>query len=350
MRGIELKWFGSYLDDRRQVVSVDGLQSEELGVECGVPQGSILGPLLFSLYINDITHAASKCKIILYADDTAIYFSHENAAEIQLALREDFNAVSEWLELNKLTLNASKTKCMFFGTASMLARASPLVLSHRGCTIEHVSIFKYLGVTLDSELKFDSHLSSLCKKISSRIGVLGRIRRYLPLKHRIMIFNAIILPHFDYASIAWSNTDAKYTDPLLALQRRAARVILGVSTSEGILRDLKWIPMDVRWTIQRATMVFKISRNLVPGYMAQRFESLSETYSGSGRITRGRSEGNYQPCVSGTNWGRRRLASHGVFIWNGLPGSVKALQTIKKFISALKNLAFTDFKFYKLKS
>ena len=115
----------------------------------------------------------------MYADDTAIYFSHSDAGLIQRVLREDFGRVSEWLSQNKLTLNAKKTKCILFGTPAMLSVASPLSLSHNNTDIERVSSFKYLGVAVDCELNFQEHLSELTKKIASRIGALGRIRKYI---------------------------------------------------------------------------------------------------------------------------------------------------------------------------
>ena len=144
--------------------------------------------------------------MILYADDTAIFSRGTDVNSIQENLSKDFDLVSEWLVMNKLTLNVSKTKSVLFGTRCMLAKSSRLALQHDTEVVEQVDDFKYLGITLDKELNFESHLSALGKKISSRLGVLGKIRNYLPLKYRIMLYNALVLPHFDYASTIWSNT------------------------------------------------------------------------------------------------------------------------------------------------
>ena len=166
---------------------------------------------------------------------------------------------------------------MLFGTPTMLKRANPLKLYHGSSLLEQVKSFKYLGVTFDSKMNFDAHIKNTMSKISSRIGILGRIRNYLPLKYRIMVFNSIIQPHFDYLSTIWSNTYAKYIDPLVALQARAGRVILGVSKytpSDVILRDLKWTPMETRWQSQRAVMMFRVARGQVPGYLSAGFTPL----------------------------------------------------------------------------
>ena len=128
---------------------------------------------------------------------------------------------------------------MVFGTPTTLKRSPEMELSLDGEMVEQVMDFKYLGITLDSELTFGTHLSTLSRKIRgrvehtglfapSRLGVLGRARNYLPETHRVMLYNALVLPHFDYASIVWSNTAAKHTKPLSTLQNRAGRIILGL--------------------------------------------------------------------------------------------------------------------------
>jgi hypothetical protein len=305
--------------------------------------------LLFTLYINDVTHTVSTAKIILYADDTAIYIRHADSDFIQTGLTREFARVADWLEMNKLTLNVKKTKCMFFGTPSMLANAGSLSLSHDNIEIEQVPNFKYLGLILDNKLSFKEHLCDVSKKIASKISILGRVRKYLPIKHRLMLFNSLILPHFDYASIVWSNTNSKYTDPLVSLSKRAARVIWGAKNSEEAFRELRWEGMTVRWTCQRAVMMYRVSRGLVPPYFANRFTSLIER-NPARPVTRGQTQGNFSPCLSGNEWGRRRMASHGVFIWNDLPAATKGCDTLLSFKCNLKKLSREKHKFYTLKS
>ena len=186
-------------------------------------------------------------------------------------------------------------------------------------------------------------------KISSRIAVLGKVRKYLPVKHRVMLFNSLILPHFDYASIVWSNTSSKFTNPLVLLQRRAARVIWGTSSSEVALRESRWIPMNVRWICQRAVMVFRVARGLVPPYMNTYFIQHNSTNSNH-RVTRGQTSGNFVPCKSYNEWGRRRLASHGVFIWNNLPCAAKSALKLNEFKCRINRLARDNYSFYKLKT
>jgi len=346
VNGVTLEWFRSYLSERTQVVGLEGVQSEIMAIECGVPQGSILGPLLFSIYINDITYAVNTSKIVLYADDTAIYFLHASVDVINEVLSDDFRRVADWLEVNKLTLNVKKTNSVLFGTPTMLAKSNSLNLNHGGAVIEQVPSFKYLGITLDENLNFGEHLSDVARKISSRIGVLGRIRNFLSVEHRVMVHNAIVLPYLDYCSTVWSNTCIKYTDPLSSLHRRAARVILGTNRSEEALCDLKWISMTDRWLCQRAVMMYKVTRGLVPEYLSR---DLPKIEYENERVTRGQSQGNLRPTASGNEWGRRRLAHHGAYLWNSLPADCKSASSLISFKSHIRILIENNFKFYRLK-
>ena len=161
VRGMELEWFTSYLAGRSQVVQVDDGVSEKLEIGYGVPQGSILGPLLFSLYINDVTEVIERSKVTLYADDTAIYYRSHCIDTIRDALNSDLLSVSDWLKMNKLTLNVKKTKCMLFGTPHYLKDAESLNIKLDSDHIEQVDNFKYLGIIMDNELKFDLHTKTL---------------------------------------------------------------------------------------------------------------------------------------------------------------------------------------------
>ena len=178
--------------------------------------------------------------------------------------------------------------------------------------------------------------------------MLGRVRKFLPRNQLVMVYNAIVQPHFHYASCVWSNTYAKYTGPLVALQARAGRVILGapkLTPTAQVLHDLNWTPMTARWQCQRAVMMYKVAGGLAPRYLTDCFTPLQETYSEGVRGTRGRSYRNYRPCSSGNNWGKRRFASHGAYLWNDLPPEIKSLE-FARYKSAIRSLGKCNFKFY----
>ena len=167
-----------------------------------------------------------------------------------------------------------------------------------------------------------------------------------------MVYNAMVLPHFDYASTVCSNTCPTYTKTLVQLQARAGRIILKalkLTHSEQVLRDLRWISVTERWHCHRAVMMFRVARGLVPRYLSDGFDLLSRSYGEGGPNTRGRVSGNFKVLEGTTNdWSRRRLVTHGVFLWNDLPCDIKMATTLTRFKSSVRNLAKRSFKFYKL--
>jgi len=160
--GLELDWFTSYLSGRVQVCKIKSSYSTTLPVCFGVPQGSILGPLLFSIYINDLPHHINKntTKICLYADDTAIFVKSHSVQEINLILNNELMKVSDWMHRNKLTLNVKKTKGMLFASKIKLSRSrDQFSVKIKDSTVDHVNSFKYLGVYLDPSLTWEGHLN-----------------------------------------------------------------------------------------------------------------------------------------------------------------------------------------------
>ncbi len=179
--GVEsVEWFRSYLSDRTQSVHVNDARSDSRSVVCGVPQGSILGPLLFLAYINDMsTSISSFCKLILYADDSAILFSHKDPSYISQVLGKELENCSKWLIDNKLSLHLGKTECILFGSKKKLSKIQNFTISCNGQEIKSTSTVKYLGSFLDSDLSGTSIVDSILSKVNSRIKFLYRQQSFL---------------------------------------------------------------------------------------------------------------------------------------------------------------------------
>eukprot|EP00112_Aurelia_sp_Birch-Aquarium-sp1_P020798 Seg5439.2 transcript_id=Seg5439.2/GoldUCD/mRNA.D3Y31 product="putative RNA-directed DNA polymerase from transposon BS" pseudo=true protein_id=Seg5439.2/GoldUCD/D3Y31 len=167
--GAELSWVKSYLKDRYQFVQCGNSKSSWQLVKYGVPQGSILGPLLFLVQINDLTNVVKKCNIQMYADDTAIYMSHKNISEVEEALTTDMANIARWLENNRLIINLKKgkTETMLFGTSKRLHSKNDLKIWMNEHLIHFVSGYKYLGVLLDPSLNMKEHLQKTLEKCCS---------------------------------------------------------------------------------------------------------------------------------------------------------------------------------------
>ena len=225
VEGNALQWFDSYLSNRQQRTLINDSLSEPKLVTCGVLQGSKIGPLLFILYINDLPDRILHCKVFLYADDTALYYAADNSRTIEDVLNTEMQNVSDWFMTNKLTLNSKKTKAMIFGTSKRLKAIPPLDIRCGDDQIEQVSVFKYLGVLLDSTLSFSEHIEYVCKKVNMRLSILGRTRKYFSVKTSLMLYKSLVMPYFDYCDTLWDSCSCQLKQKLQILQNRALRII-----------------------------------------------------------------------------------------------------------------------------
>ena len=170
--------FHSYLNDRSQCTQVEGVDSSFLGVNCGVPQGSILGPLLFLCYINNMA-AALKCKLSLYADDSALVYSGSSLEAVAQFLSAELDTCQKWLVDNRLSLHLGKTECILFGTKRRLGADVNFEVKLGDVVVNRVGFVKYLGVLLDEHLDFSKHVDTLIKKAASKLQFLYCNRRFL---------------------------------------------------------------------------------------------------------------------------------------------------------------------------
>ena len=177
-------------------------------VLCSVPQGSILGLLLFLLSFDSVGHVLSHGNIIMYADDTVIYTS---AKDLQQKLSDDFNRVTSWIESNNLIMNmiAGKTECMIFGTSQKI-KNKELNIAYRHQSVSKASTYKYLGITLDQTLNLNDHLTKTFKKATGRLNLFRRLRPQLTVKAAITIYQSMLVPLFTYCSIVTCRTSITY--------------------------------------------------------------------------------------------------------------------------------------------
>ena len=181
-----IKWFKSYLADRSQSVLLNGVMSEPRRVDYGVPQGSILGPLLFNIYVNSLPAAGKRSRVILYADDAVLIFSASTSQDLKENLEHDFDLVSNWYSENRLSLNVKKTKFLLAGSKKRLLTFPDTELqSSNGAQIERVHSCKYLGVTLDDKWSWKLHIRDLARKLGHRLSVFNRIFHMLDKKSRV---------------------------------------------------------------------------------------------------------------------------------------------------------------------
>ena len=206
---LSVAWFRSYLTCHEQVVNIGDATSPPLPVTCGVPQGSILGPLIFLVYVNDMP-AATNSKLLLYVDDSAILVSGKDVSQIQATLSKELESIREWLIANKLSLHLGKTESILFGTNKKLQLAPQLNIECAGNKLANRSSVKYLGVDLDQSLSGEIIAKKLVSKINGKLSFLYRNTKSFNLETKKLLVAALIQCHFDYASSCWYSGLTKY--------------------------------------------------------------------------------------------------------------------------------------------
>ena len=227
IRNNVLRWCRNYLAERRQKTTANETTSEYLPITCGVPQGSVLGPLFFLIYVNDLENVLQDCNVKLYADDTVLYQSGENCRDAMDKLQYSMNTFANWCSANVLSINVKKTKLMAFGSRSKVKRCKNAVIKLNGDKVKMVPSFKYLGVTLDPTLNFNQHISSVIRTVQHKILLLGKVKRYLTNNVALKIYKAMILPYLDYADVIFCKANAADLEKLQKLQNRCLKLCLG---------------------------------------------------------------------------------------------------------------------------
>ena len=338
--GVTYNWFNSYLDDRKQKCFVNGCLSDSKPLLCGIPQGTILGPLLFLLYINDLPNCLSISQPRMYADDTHLTFASNDVTILEENMNNELTKVSEWLIANKLTLNRSKTEFMLLGSRQRLSTLSgPLSFSINGDSIKQVEFAKSLGVYIDKNLTWNLHITNISKKIASGIGILKRSRSFVPFKTLLCIYNSLVQPHFDYCSVVWGNCNKTLASKLQKLQNRAARVLTSSSydaNADDLIARLGWNKLDVQFKFQTAVMVYKSLNGLALDYLRTMFSSRSDTCAYS---LRG-STGKLTVPLPRTNFLKNSFSYRGAVVWNSLPVDLRQAQTLTSFKSGCSSFVF----------
>lgn len=337
LSGIVLKWFYNYLRHREQRVKCGETISGNLTVEHGVPQGSILGPLLFMLYINNICESLKHCKIHLFADDAVLYFSGNNLEDINKCINDDLKNVANWLQDNALKLNLDKTNAMLISEKPRTAaEMNDFKIKIEGVEIKIIDKVKYLGIIINSNLKFGDHIDYICKKISKKLGILKRSSVYLSTWSTKTVYNTIILPHFNFSSTILYLSNVQQIQRLQKLQNRAMRIILKLSRYTSIkqmLMQLNWLPIKEMLELNSLIFIHKIKSGLMPAYFNGMMRSFNEIHNYNTR-----NKDSFTLNHKNSKKAQNSIFFKGLIAYNKLPANVRGIVSIKNFKSRVKSL------------
>ena len=267
LSGNSFKLMKSYLSNRKQYVIFNDICSDLSSIKTGVPQGSILGPLLFIIYLNDFSNVCNVFNPIIYADDTALYATLDafgtDAEVLQANINCELKTINRWFIINKLSLNKDKTKAMLFHPPQR--HVQNISIDIDSTNIEFLTEFNYLGINFDSNLSWKSHIGKISKKISRTIGVMNKLRNYVPTYILRTLYNSLIFPHLNYGILVWGNS----ANRLIKLQKRAIRVVANAkynAHTQPLFRKLCLLSINDILKMQDLKFLYKLENENLPAY------------------------------------------------------------------------------------
>ena len=339
-----IRWYKSYLTNRCFIVNVGNDFSSPGKLLCGVPQGSILGPLLFLLYVNDMPQAVNS-DLLLYADDTCLIYTGKDINTIEEQLNTDFSSLCDWFVDNKLSVHfgEEKTKSILFGTKRQLKNQRDLDLRYGDLKIKQHSKVTYLGCILDNDLSGESMAAKVLRLVNNRLKFLYRKQKFLTLSLRRLLCNALIQPHYDYACSAWyPSLNKRLSKKIQTSQNKCIRYCLNPDNRAHVGIDefikINWLPTKERVAQCICVNIFKFFNKMSPQYMSEIFHPSHSRYN-TRMATLKLDLPFRQSCP-----GQKTISYLGPNIWNNLAAETKLRRSVNSFKHDIKKLFFDKLK------
>lgn len=330
IRGNSYNWFKNYLTNRYQFVSINNHSSSYKKIICGVPQGSVLAPSLFLIYINSICSLRLKGTIKLFADDTTIFYYGKNFDDIRNNMVNDLEIIWDWLKFNKLSINISKSSFMFISKQNIKLNKDPIMLD--GQKIIYCNYIKFLGLYIDENLTWKIHINKVKEKIVPYVGIISKIRHYLPLKQLKLVYFSFIYSHLQYLVSVWGTAPNTHLNQLRTLQNKAIKFMYKLSYLEPTIN--LYVPnnlLDINnlYKYRICIYIFSIIHK-------EKHSSVILTYNNNIHTHHTRQENNLTLINIHSNVGKKSVHFLGIKTYNQLPTKLKEIKTISTFKNKLK--------------
>ena len=341
IRGNLLSWLESYLTNRKQFVDMNGVKSGLEDITVGVPQGSILGPLLFLIYINDLPAALNRLRPVMFADDTNLVIKGKNLADLEEALNSELASLNDYFKANKLKLNTGKTKLVCFRKKGRPFVHDDALVSMDNQNLAYEKNVTFLGITLDEHLNFEDHCNKIANRISRNTGVLHRVKNLLPSASLLTIYNSLIFSHFSYALEIWGASSAKSFKRIEGIQKKAVRAITKshfLAHTEPRMKTLGLLKVADQYKLQCLGLTYNMIKGFCPDVLEFR-QSMNET-----RVRyRLRSVSSQPENLRPTNHLSRSFPSLATQYWNELDPDLKNSSTKQEFKGRVKRSFIQDY-------
>jgi hypothetical protein len=332
-----IAWFRSYLSGRSQQVFVDNKYSTSLDLENGVPQGSVLGPLLFSIYLNGLPKVLRHSRYHLFADDFLIY-CHTPVNKIGVTVAHiniDLESIAAWAKSHSLKINPSKTQAIIFGYSRLLSQINFSMLPQlqvENVPIVYVKKIKYLGITLNERLQWNDHVNLVCGKVFGVLHSLRRCKFLLPINLRKQLVQSLIFPLFDYCDYTMTDITDELSLKLDRALNACVRFIFDLRKDEHISQyytALAWLRVSDRRYLHVLRLIRLLIHDKTPHYLSEKFTFLNNPHT--------RSELTLRIPNHRTSVFNKSFTVSGCRAWNALPICVRKSESAKSYREAIKN-------------